>query len=588
MSTLKAGRESARPDAARQAPPTLAIEEGDGRRFTLRIETETIRIGRKRDNDIQLSEPHVSKYHAEIRRHGDRFVLVDLGSKSGLLVNGLRAEERTLADGDVITFGRESPPEILFRHPGAHVATETAVTSFLDTVSLDGRGSGLEKLARFLEFTRLIGGQIALGEILENVVDLGIEVTGAERGFLILVGSDGALEYRVARGRAHCALADEATRASETIVRKVLVEGEALVVPDIGLEQDLAEMQSVAHFALRSALALPLRRLALAPGGTATSGQASTADGAAPAAAAPEDVFGVLYLDSQQTQRTFTAIDRDILEALARDASSAIENARLLREAEEKRQLDREMARAREVQAALLPETFWAEDHFEVDGYCVPSRALGGDYLDQFRLPDGRCCLVIADVSGKGMPAALLAASLQGALAAEGIRDQALGAMVGRINRALCRRVPVGKFVTFFCCALSPAGELSWVNAGHVPPIVVKQAEELRTLFTGDMALCFREESEYREGTLLLAPGDTVTLYTDGITEAADPRGEFFGERRLERLLAGSRSRTAADIVQVVTGAVREFTAGAPQQDDITLLALKYLGPGPRGARPAP
>ncbi len=291
----------------------------------------------------------------------------------------------------------------------------------------------------------------------------------------------------------------------------------------------------------------------------------------------------MLYLDSQITQSEFGQIDKDILESLAKDASSAVENARLLREADENHRMQEEMERAREIQKALLPQSFWEEPHFEVAGSCVASRQLGGDCLDQFRLPDGRCCLVIADVSGKGLPAALLAAGLQGALAVEAMREQPLAEMIERVNRAVSRRTPVGKYVTFFCCVLSDEGELTYVNAGHVPPIAILESSggvegRMRKLFTGDMALGIQETSRYQVGSLQMQSGDSVVLYTDGVTEATSPDGAFFEESRLEEIVDRISHRPAAEVQKTIIESVQTFTHDAPLADDLSLLVLKYLG----------
>jgi serine phosphatase RsbU (regulator of sigma subunit) len=577
--------------------PFLDVEDSrDGRR-NVSIEGDVLRLGRLSSNDVQLLESHVSKQHAEIRRKGDRFIIADLESKAGVLVNGSRVDERALADGDVITFGIAQMPNIVFhsdehshsnRHPAPQMAMPAppAEDSILETMTFDGEGGRLEKLARFLEFSRILGRAFSVTDVLDNVVDLSIEITHAERGFLILKSDGDELQYAVARGREKRTLPPEDSRASETIVRQVLRSGKRRMHSDLREDDELADQWSVDYFNLRSAVALPLRRIPLSPSAdgkdeVVTSVRSEFPDGC--------EVFGVLYLDSQVEQSAFDQIDQDILESLAKDASSAIENARLLREAEASRRMQEEMERAREIQEALLPQTFWNEPHFEVAGSCVPSRQLGGDYLDQFRLPDGRCCLVIADVSGKGLPAALLAAGLQGALEAEAMREQPHGSMIGRVNRAVCRRAPLGKYVTFFSCMLSPEGELSYVNAGHVPPIAVLRASgaaeggRLQKLFVGDMALGILESSEYRAGSLQLRPEDILVLYTDGVTEALGPDESMFEEARLEKVLERVRDRSAAEVLQAVTEAVREFTGDAPPADDITVMVLKYVETGQPG-----
>ncbi|MBI4161731.1 MAG: PP2C family protein-serine/threonine phosphatase, partial [Acidobacteria bacterium] len=275
---------------------------------------------------------------------------------------------------------------------------------------------------------------------------------------------------------------------------------------------------------------------------------------------------------------SFSKLDRGILESLANNASSVIENARLHREAEEKRQMDEEIARAREVQQTLLPREFRGEDHFQIAGTCIPCRQLGGDYLDQFRLPDGETCVVIADVAGKGMSASLLAAALQGMLAAETSIPQPLGTMVERLNLAISRRAPEGRFVTLFCGVLHGNGDLRFVNAGHPPPLLVSGGVEPRALASGAMALGFVSAATYRETRVRLVPGDVVLMFTDGITEATGPEGEQFGEERLEDLTRSHRDGTAEEIRRAILAAVAAFCGDRPPGDDLTLLVLKYTG----------
>lgn len=543
--------------------PTLEIEDAENGTSLFPLAGETTRVGRRPENDIRIPDARVSKYHAEIAHRGEDFVVLDVGSKGGVFVNGGRVTEQPLADGDVITLGGLPSPRLVFRREGAgRMAARppdlhtTATHSFADHT--------LDKLARFLEFSRSLGGRLTLPGILENVVDLATDLTGAERGFLILGDRDGRLSFRVARRRDRSPIPIEEVRVSETIVREVLDGGVPRIVEDVQGEESLVDLRSVAFLGLRSAVALPLRR----------------SDASADVAAPMPGVFGVLYLDNQEARNSFSQIDRGILEALARDASSAIENARLIREAEDRRRLQEEMDRAREIQEALLPRGFWREPHFEVAGCCLPSRHLGGDYYDQFRLPDGRCGFVIADVAGKGVPAALLAAALQGCVSSEIATPQALDVMTARLNRAIGRRVPDARFVTFACCVLAPDGALTYVNAGHLPPLVVGPDGVVVPLETGGTALGILEDASYRAQEVRLRPGDLLTLYTDGVVEATDAQDGFFGDDRLAALLAATRHLAPEEIVDRVRAEVEAFSGRETLSDDVTLLVIKYLGDG--------
>jgi serine phosphatase RsbU (regulator of sigma subunit) len=549
--------------APEAAGPALRIRDASGEQRTVPLDRDEVHLGRQTTNEIQFLESHVSKQHAKIARDGDQYRIVDVGSKAGVFVNGTRTEDQILVDGDVITLGLSPVPTLIFSLAG----TDTTISShskILTALQTSTGEQSLEKLARFLEFNRLVGNRITLAEILENVVDIAIELTDAERGFLILQEPDGRLDYRLARHRDKRPLPTDEVKVSATIVRDILNTGESRAVKDAFEEKDLADQESVVALNLRSAIALPLKRFAVP-------------DEEGLRAVPLDEVFGVLYLDSQQARARFSRLDRGILETLANNASSAIENGRLYRETEEKRKMDEEFARAREVQEALRPKAFWAENHFDVIGTCVPCLQLGGDYLDQFRLPDAECCVVVADVSGKGMSAALLAAALQGMMAAETSIEQPMGRLVERLNRSIHRLRPEDKFVTFFCGALAPDGTFTFVNAGHPPPLVLSQDGRVRTLSSGAMALGFMEETSYRETRIRLESGDIVLLYSDGVTEAFDSNRAQYGEERLEEILKTIADLPAEEIHGAILEDIGAFCGGQPTTDDVTLMVLKYL-----------
>lgn len=554
----------------RDSVPYLEIEDPSSGHRTVRLDKDLTRLGRSGDNDVQILVSHVSKHHAEIRRSGDRFVLVDAGSKAGVFVNGNSCEKRNLKDADVITLGPTPMPKIVFRTSVAvpQLSSLSSGTSLIMSLTESSGPQGLEKLSKFLEFSRLFGGQLGLDGILQDVVDLAVEITAADRGFLILGNADGSLEFRVARQKGKAPIPGGQQRVSETIVRQVLGTAKMRIVTNMGAEVDLAAMQSVMSLNLGSAAALPLRRFSLPKEGSL--------------AEATDEVFGVLYLDSRDRRDAFSRIDIGILETLARDASSVIENARLLRDAEQMKRMEQELAMAREVQAALLPQSFWSDPHFEIAGCCLPCLQLGGDYMGQFRMPDGRCGFVIADVSGKGLPAALLAAALQGALSAESSTEQTLDRLVERMNQTICRLSPDHNFITFFCGAIDDDGVLSYVDAGHGLLRFIKANGELGVL--GEkrgIALGIMDDAKYLERKLPMEPGDVLALYTDGVTEAGNQEGELLGEQPVGETIEACRSEGAAEIVEAIRGRVEAFCGEQPLGDDLTLLVLKYVGSQP-------
>ena len=388
-------------------------------------------------------------------------------------------------------------------------------------------------------------------------------MTRADRGCVILVGDDEGFEFKAVRGKAATPSVEGSPTVSESIVRQVLREKMPRVVANVAQDSALASAQSVMSLGLGSMVAMPLWRHA-APT-TETDAQAT------------DEVFGVLYLDSHESRAAFGDLDVGILETLARDASSAIENARLMREAEDKRRMGEELARAQEVQSALLPDEYWSEPHFDVAGSFVPCLELGGDYLGQFRLADGRAAFVVADVCGKGVQAALLAAALQGTLVTEFDRAQSLAEIVSRANRVICQLAQLGKFISMVCCSLATDGELRFVNAGHCPMIVVRSSS-VDEVVTGGIALGLDDSAEYEEHSLKMSPGDAIVLYTDGVLEASDEQRELFGEARLKATLEDAHGETSNAICTRLLGAIESFCGGAPTADDTTILAVAYHG----------
>jgi phosphoserine phosphatase RsbU/P len=514
-----------------------------------------VSIGRGRDSHVHVPDGHISKRHAEVRPENGSYVVVDVGSLAGVLVNGTKVDRHALIDGDVIELGDSSPVRVTFRAEKVRLDA----TMFAAVANEEDEG-GLGRLARFFEFSHKLGGGFSLEELLQDVVDLAIEVTKAERGMLILRRDDDSLDTRVARAAGGRSLPTDGLRVSETLVRKALAHGKPSVVEDINQDADLALAASIVSLELRSAVTLPLVRFQM-------TGERDTGS---------IWVFGVIYLDSRRQRGGFDGFDLGILARLARDASAVIENARLLSEAEEKRRIAHEVAMASEVQAALMPEHWRSTPTFEIAGTCVPCHELGGDYVDQFDLGDGRMALVVADVCGKGLAASLLAATLQGALAAEIMDGRPLGEAVARVNRVHCRLAPVGKFITMAVALLEPDGTVAFVNAGHCPVLHV-QTGGVAHLVTEGMALGLDSDTEYSTAVLRLRAGETLVFYTDGVVECEAPDRELFGDERLDQVVLSARGASAAKVLGEVERAIDKFRRGAPVTDDVSVIVVRRV-----------
>lgn len=543
--------------------PWLEIAAPDRQARRLDLDGGVVRIGRSWRCEVRSDQKAIAKMHAEIRLRDGSFHVADLGSRSGLFVNGARTGGCPLRAGDLIEFGNPSPLAITFRDGAAARPAPTPPAAAPPSAAAPAAAppsapESMARLARFFEFSRKLGGAFSLEEVLRDVVDLAIEVTGAERGMLAQRCGDGRLELRVARDGHGEALPLEGLRPSETLVRQAEQTRVPLIVPDVGEDAELAATQSIVSLELRSAVILPLTRLASAE---------SPAD-------AGGEVFGLLYLDSRHRRERLAGLDLRILERLAQDASAAIENARLLREAEDKRRIEREVSMARDVQAMLIPSEFTSSAAFAIAGLCVPCLELGGDYVDQFDLGGGRTVLVVADVCGKGIAASLLAASLQGALLAEIHNGRPLRELAARLNRVHCTLAPSGQFITMALLTLEPDGTVRYVNAGHLPPLHV-QADGVARLEAHGLALGLDEDAVYEDIAVTLRPGELLVVYSDGVVECQDPDRELYGMSRLEELLASRRGQEPQAVLDAIVADTEVFRRGADVGDDFSAIALR-------------
>jgi serine phosphatase RsbU (regulator of sigma subunit) len=262
---------------------------------------------------------------------------------------------------------------------------------------------------------------------------------------------------------------------------------------------------------------------------------------------------------------------------LTGDVTSAIASARLYRGILERAQLERDVRVAAEIQRALLPDRRYRSANVDLAAISVPCRAIGGDFFDYFELADGAVGFVVGDVSGKGPPAALLTAVLQGILAVHAYGSDSPAATIERVNQALARRAIEARFATMFYGVLATDGRLRYCNAGHNPPAIVGAAGH-RRLDTGGLMVGAFKEAMFEEGDVRLARGDTLFAFSDGITEAVDRGGDEFGDDRLIATVTSANELELPALVDAVFDRVREFTGDAPQGDDMTALAVRYMG----------
>jgi sigma-B regulation protein RsbU (phosphoserine phosphatase) len=289
------------------------------------------------------------------------------------------------------------------------------------------------------------------------------------------------------------------------------------------------------------------------------------------------ELKGVFGVGGRMNDAPYAQADLDFLSSLGNLAVIALENTRLFREALEKQKMEDELLIAKEIQRGLLPAALPDLDGYEISAINISSKQVGGDYYDVIPLGRTRWVFAIGDVSGKGTPASLLMASLQASIRALVPLGLTLSELTGRVNDLMMQNTTQGRFITFFWGILEPAtGSFTYVNAGHNPPLLCRGNGEIEELDAGGLILGVMPTGRpYEQGTVTLAPGDTVCLYTDGVSEAMNPAGVEYGEERIETILATSRTIGLDAVRRSIVDAVTDWSGTAGQSDDITLVLLR-------------
>jgi serine phosphatase RsbU (regulator of sigma subunit) len=286
-----------------------------------------------------------------------------------------------------------------------------------------------------------------------------------------------------------------------------------------------------------------------------------------------------LYVDSANIGGGLSPSQIDAFDTLASEAAMAIYNARLYKESREKQKMEEDLAIAREIQQALLPPPDKTLPHVSACSMNFPCREVGGDYFDYFDMEGGRLGFALGDVAGKGMPAALLAAMLQGIFCAQTLLNLPLPSMISNVNCSLAKRGTGSRFVTFFFGIMDTEGNCTYTNAGHNPPYLIRTDGSLQPLTEGGMVLGLFSQAQYESRTITLQPGDHLVLFTDGVLEARNTVGEEFGEERICALLRQNCREPAATILRCLKEQLAAFSANTPQHDDITMMVLGYREP---------
>ena len=549
-------------------PASLNVTDPNGHRTRVPLDPLPFHIGRHADNQLILRDSRVSRNHARIEVELDEYVLHDCGSRHGTFVNGARVERHVLRPADRIEFGARDSYQAVFSFDGQELKRLVDQVAAPEQAAGAGVGGNMGKLRAILDLARTLQSSFSVDDVLAQVVDAALAVTGGERGFLLLRSGE-ALDTRVARHRHGHNLHDADLRVPRELIGRALRHRRELLSMNfdpLGADET-RPANSIADLELRSVVCLPLVRI-----------RAGQGDATSVLSTASETV-GVLYIDSRVAVADLAGGNRELLQTLAIEASTVLENARLLEEERTKLAMDEELRVARSIQQSLLPAHLPAEGWLRAAASSMASQQVGGDYYDLVEVTPDCWSAVVADVSGKGVSSALLAGVLQGALMIPGaIKGGELDRGVARLNRFLFERMGGEKYATIFFCQVERDGSVRYVNAAHCPPLVLRSSGVTAVLEATGMPVGLIEGAEFEVADTRLTPGDKLIVYTDGVTEAQDANGGFFGVKRLQAL-AGAHAASPADTVHdAIQMAVRDFTQGAAQSDDITLLVLEYAG----------
>lgn len=527
--------------------------------------------GREFGNHLALEDRRISRSCAAIVALDDCFRLEDRGHRQGIFVNGAKVERAILNDGDVIEFGLEDSYKITFHSKLARHSVESMLTR-IGTISNAPStlgSSGLSKLNLLLEATGLLHSSLPLDSVLRTMLDHAISITRADRGLLMEPDATGALKTRLARGTGGGDLEAAAINPSQTALRQAVQQRAPIITDDMSLAgMDLKSAESVVIQGLRAVVAIPLFAV---PHASSEESQML----------ARGQLLGAVYLDSRRPA-AFSNLDRQILDALGGQAASILDNARLVERERERQRMEQELEIGRNIQQGLLPQGLRDFPHLEVSGIQYPCQEVGGDYFDVFPMSEDRTAFLIADVSGKGLGAALLTTMLQGALSGMTLGVEP-AKVLSHINRFLCDHAVVGRYATLFFAILDSAGVLDFINAGHPSPLLLR-GDTINDLYTeGSFPVGLVEEAEFTSMRTHLEPGDTLVLYTDGVPEAQDVNRRLYGFDRMRHAAEGGSGKSLSELQQTILDSVAEFCRGAEPADDLTLLTVRYRRPVARG-----
>ena len=548
--------------------PRLILKEANLSKEEYNLSRLRTTIGRSARSDICIPDAFASRLHAEIRKEGDGFWLQDLGSANGTRYNGsvvtmpipLTQGGRIQIGETVLEFEDERTQQ---KRNATLIADNTEALDPSKTIALSREKLPTAEIleSQFSSRNELLGiiskvgiallSSSGLNDTLNQVASLVFETVPAERCMIMLrdESEEGGMKILVARTRGKDEQIEE-VRISRTVMDEVLKNGKSVLTSDAQHDPRYAS-QTMALLGIRSVLAVPL-------------------------SVQEHEIFGLVYADSPTYEASFTEEHLNILTTLASVASIRIENARLLEERFERERMERELELATEIQQSFQPSSPPIIEGYEFQGISFSCYEIGGDYYDFIQRHDGKMMIALGDVSGKGTAAALLMSSVHAAIHAQTAAKNSLLETVTSVNQYLADNTPSNRFVTLFIAELDPAtGKIAYINAGHNPPLIGRNDGTVEQLGSGGFPLGIIPMAEYELGETYLKGDEALVIYSDGVSEAANLKGEEFGMERLTDVINKNLTRSASGIRDKIESSLSAFTQSAPAGDDITMVIVK-------------
>ena len=549
-------------------PLKVRVEPSSGQPVERTCNGDPVTFGRGADADVVCPDGSMSRRHGLIAAGPDGWFVEDLGARNGTFVNGVRIEGRArIQPGDVIKMGAtlvrvlgdDTRPAA--RRPGAlgegHLGSsifrsvaEMAPDS-VPPAQLFGETAArvAMRLKALNDFHRALAGAVALDALLELLLDQLFAALRPEEGVILLRQADGSLSAAASR---RLPGATGELLVSQRLIAEVVDKGTAALVTDVAVDERFASSHSIVATGVRSILAAPF---------TDASG-----------------CVGMVAVYSRTSVRRFGEEDLELLVSLASAAALRIRNVELSEEAAARRVQDRELALAHDIQMAMLPRAMAERPEVEMAAALIPARAVGGDLYD-FLLVGDALWFVVADAAGKGVSAALFMAVTRTLFRAVAHGEATVASVVARMNAELARDNERQFFVTAIVGRIAlDSGELVYCNAGHPLPLRAQRSGAVGAVAAAvnSIALGVLDDAVYEERRITLAPGDVLLVVTDGVTEAINSSAEMFSDARLLREFAACSAAPTAHIVDRIVDAVSVFAGTTPQEDDITVLAIRF------------